>query len=46
VDDFDAVVERCRSAEAEFWLDVEPVRDLRIAMIKDPEGNIVEFIGH
>jgi catechol 2,3-dioxygenase-like lactoylglutathione lyase family enzyme len=46
VDDFDQVIQKCRAAGVEFWLDVEPVRDLRIAMIKDPEGNIVEFIGH
>ena len=46
VDDFDEAVAACRDAGAEFWLDVEPVRDLRIAMVKDPEGNILEFIGH
>ncbi len=44
--DFDDTVAACRSAGVEFWLDVEPIRDLFIAMVKDPEGNIVEFIGH
>jgi catechol 2,3-dioxygenase-like lactoylglutathione lyase family enzyme len=46
IDDFDATIEACRAAGAEFWLEVEPIRDLQIAMVKDPEGNIVEFIGH
>lgn len=46
IDDFDAVIATCRENGVEFWLDVEPVRDLRIAMVKDPEGNVVEFIGH
>ena len=46
VDDFDEVIAACRGTGTEFWLDVEPIRDLRIAMVKDPEGNIVEFIGH
>jgi catechol 2,3-dioxygenase-like lactoylglutathione lyase family enzyme len=46
IDDFDDTVAACREAGAEFWLDVEPIRDLRIAMVKDPEGNVVEFIGH
>ena len=46
IDDFDETVEACRTAGAEFWLEVEPIRDLFITMVKDPEGNIVEFIGH
>jgi catechol 2,3-dioxygenase-like lactoylglutathione lyase family enzyme len=46
IDNFDEAVEACRGAGVEFWLDVEPIRDLFIAMVKDPEGNIVEFIGH
>lgn len=46
IDNFDEVIEKCRAGGVEFWLDVEPIRDLQIAMIKDPEGNIVEFIGH
>lgn len=46
IDDFGETVAACRDASVEFWLEVEPIRDLLIAMVKDPEGNIVEFIGH
>jgi catechol 2,3-dioxygenase-like lactoylglutathione lyase family enzyme len=46
VEDFKETIETCRGAGVEFWLEVEPIRDLFIAMVKDPEGNIVEFIGH
>jgi catechol 2,3-dioxygenase-like lactoylglutathione lyase family enzyme len=46
IDNFGEVIEKCRAAGVEFWLEVERIRDLQVAMIKDPEGNIVEFIGH
>jgi catechol 2,3-dioxygenase-like lactoylglutathione lyase family enzyme len=45
VDDIDAAVARCESAGAPIPLRVlEIVPGVRIAMVEDPEGNVVEFL--
>lgn len=45
VDDIDASVTKCRGAGASIALDVTQLMPgIRIAMIEDPEGNVVEFL--
>lgn len=45
VDDIDASVARCRDHGASVALDVTQLMPgIRIAMIEDPEGNVVEFL--
>lgn len=44
VADFDALVDRLRAAGAPVEVDVTPIRDIRIAMFRDPEGNVVELL--
>ena len=45
VDDIDASVSRCRDFGASIALDVTQLMPgIRIAMIEDPEGNVVEFL--
>jgi catechol 2,3-dioxygenase-like lactoylglutathione lyase family enzyme len=44
VADFDEMVDALRSAAAPVEVDVLPIRDIRIAMFRDPEGNIIELL--
>jgi catechol 2,3-dioxygenase-like lactoylglutathione lyase family enzyme len=44
VADFDAMVDALRAAGAPVEVDVTPIRDIRIAMFRDPEGNVVELL--
>ncbi len=45
VDDIDAAVATCEAAGAPIPLPVlELAPGIRIAMIEDPEGNVVEFL--
>jgi catechol 2,3-dioxygenase-like lactoylglutathione lyase family enzyme len=45
VDDIDAAVAQCEAANAPIPLPVtQLMRGIRIAMIEDPEGNVVEFL--
>jgi predicted enzyme related to lactoylglutathione lyase len=45
VDDIDAAVAKCEAAKASIALPViELAPGIRIAMIEDPEGNVVEFL--
>lgn len=45
VADFDAAVATCREHGAPFEVEVRPIREIRIAMVRDPEGNVVELLG-
>jgi catechol 2,3-dioxygenase-like lactoylglutathione lyase family enzyme len=45
VEGFDAAVERCKTAGTPFELDVTVSGDARIALVRDPEGNIIELVG-
>lgn len=44
VADFDEMVDRLRAAAAPVEVDITPIRDIRIAMFRDPEGNIIELL--
>jgi catechol 2,3-dioxygenase-like lactoylglutathione lyase family enzyme len=44
VADFDDTVAALRAASAPVEVDVLPIRDIRIAMFRDPEGNVVELL--
>ncbi len=44
VTDFDDTVAVLRAAHAPIEVDVLPIRDIRIAMFRDPEGNVVELL--
>ena len=44
VADFDATIESLRVAAAPVEVDITPIRDIRIAMFRDPEGNVVELL--
>jgi catechol 2,3-dioxygenase-like lactoylglutathione lyase family enzyme len=44
ITDFDDTVAALRAAAAPVEVDVLPIRDIRIAMFRDPEGNIVELL--
>ena len=45
VDDIDAAVARCETAGAKIALPVVPLGPkIKIAMVEDPEGNVVEFL--
>ncbi len=42
--DFDETVAALRAASAPVEVDVLPIRDIRIAMFRDPEGNVIELL--
>jgi catechol 2,3-dioxygenase-like lactoylglutathione lyase family enzyme len=42
--DFDETVAALRAAAAPVEVDVLPIRDIRIAMFRDPEGNVIELL--
>jgi catechol 2,3-dioxygenase-like lactoylglutathione lyase family enzyme len=42
--DFDPMVDALRAAAAPVEVDVLPIRDIRIAMFRDPEGNVIELL--
>jgi catechol 2,3-dioxygenase-like lactoylglutathione lyase family enzyme len=44
VADFDEMVDRLRAAGAPVEVDITPIRDIRIAMFRDPEGNVIELL--
>ena len=44
VADFDETVAALRAASAPVEVDVLPIRDIRIGMFRDPEGNVVELL--
>jgi catechol 2,3-dioxygenase-like lactoylglutathione lyase family enzyme len=44
VADFDDTVAALRAASAPVEVDVLPIRDIRIAMFRDPEGNVIELL--
>ena len=45
VADFDEAVETCRAQRVPFEVEVLAIRQIRIAMVRDPEGNVVELLG-
>lgn len=44
VADFDDMVAALHTASTPVEVDVLPIRDIRIAMFRDPEGNVIELL--